>query len=135
MGFRKIDDETRRAAAAEALGGRPVTEVAVRYGVSEQSVRNWSSAVLEERRRAARKKPDGRRVAKVTLVEVEFRGGRVLALANVGRGGEPTGTLQRIAGAPVGADGVIHGRLARKWTVDAVHLRNLVDGVIANMAV
>ena len=135
MGFRKIDNGTRRAAAEEALAGRPVAEVALRYGVSEQSVRNWSSAVLEERRRAARERRDGRHVARLTLVEVECSDGRVLALVNVGRGGRPTGTLQRIAGAPVGADRVIHGRLTRKWIVDAVHLRNLVDGVIANTAV
>ena len=135
MGFRKISDETRRAAAAEALDGRPVAEVAVRYGVSEQSVRNWAATVLDERRRHAKEARGGRRVAKVTLVELECRDGRVLALANVGRGGEPTGTLQRVAGAPVGTDSVIHGRLVRKWTADAVHLRNLVDGVIANTAV
>lgn len=132
MGFRKISDETRRTAAAEALDGRPVAEVAVRYGVSEQSVRNWAATVLDERRRHAKGGRGGRRVAKVTLVELECQDGRVLALANVGRGGEPTGTVRAVAGAPLGAAPRALGRVRRRWVCDARALARAIAAAVAN---
>ena len=61
MGFRKIDAATRVAAASEALEGEPVSEVARRYGVSEQSVRNWAESVLGQRKRLRAQIGDVRR--------------------------------------------------------------------------
>lgn len=137
MGFRKIDAATRVAAASEALEGEPVSDVARRYGVSEQSVRNWAESVLGQRKRLRAQIGDVRRGDSPTAVLVDLRteSGPVLALVNVGRGGRPTGTLQRVAGARVGPDLVLRGVPVRKWTVDAVRLHSMLGSLIENCAI
>lgn len=138
---RGYDPEIRRAAAREVLRGEKAQEVASRHGVSLTTVWNWVHAYereeeearrADEQRERALARIVARNADRVALAEIETDEGLVLAAVNIGRNGERTGTVQRLAGARVGTGGEIHGRVMRMWFVDPLLMRSVAEAHIQN---
>lgn len=125
MGYRKIGAEAKREAVAEVLRGGAVREVARGHGVSESALRSWVASARAEaerrRREAAERALRGAQGPSphVRLLVLSTPRGDVLAVANVGRDGRPTGTVQRVAGAHVGTGAPVRAAVARTWVADA----------------
>lgn len=138
---RGYDPEFRRSVAREVLRGGKAQEVAKRHGVSLTTVWNWVHAcereeeearLADEQRERALARIVARNADKMALAEIETGEGLVLAAVNIGRDGERTGTVQRLAGARVGTGDQIRGRVTRMWFVDPLLLRSVVEAHVQN---
>lgn len=123
--MRRYTEEVRRAAVEDVRCGASYSEVARRYGACPSSVKRWVMESAEE--------PPHPRIAprpsraRATVIEIQTPKGRMLAVENVSRSGEPLGTITRVGGAPAGAGGKVRGRILRRWSVDAALMRSLMD--------
>lgn len=136
MGFRRIDGKVKAKAVRAVLAGEDPARVAEQIGVSRTSVDNWcrDPRVREVAERTHRQPPPSKGPT-VELVEVLTLEGRTLVVANVGRDGLPTGTVQRVAGAPLGTGPGLRARMVRRWAVDIGALRSALDAAESNLRV
>lgn len=136
----RLSAEERDEIAQEVIDGESPTVVARRHGVSRGSVLSWAGdlelrreakeAELEEARRRAERALVGG-PGEVVLLEVETSLGRTLVMADVGRGRRATGTVRRLAGAPL-ASGAPDARVVRRWAVEAHDLARAVAAAVSN---
>lgn len=143
------DEGTRLSVASEVVdGGEKVSVVAARHGIKYPTVYNWVRRLERVRegerlaREAEEREAERRRRAvhlalvggpgEVVLLEVETPGGPALVMADLGRGGEPTGTVRALAGASLGTGPRALGRVRRRWVCDARALAGAIAAAIAN---
>ena len=133
------------ALAGEVLDdGRSIAEAARDRGVPYSTAYVWVRRV--ERRREAerlmREEEEAHRAAalralvgnpgEVVLLEVETPRGPALVMADRARGGAPSGTVRRLAGARLESGAGSVGRVRRRWAVDAEVLARAVAASISN---
>lgn len=126
--------------AQEVIDGESPTVVARRHGVRRSQAVSWAEDLEARREAEAAEMEEARRRAEralvggpgeVVLLEVETSLGRTLVMADVGRGRHATGTVRRLAGAPL-PSGAPSARVVRRWAVEARDLARAVAAAVSN---
>lgn len=123
--MRRYPADVRKAAVDEVIAGVSYAETARHFGATPETVRRWvdeRDAEFSQTQRAPK--------ARAVVIEVQTARGRMLAVENVSRAGEPLGTITRVGGALAGPDGRVRGKVVRRWAVDAALMRSLMDRAV-----